>query len=200
MINLPDIKFVKPTPKLVRDISLNKNKGNVSNLLEHSDPIWVVDLVSAAMTYDDVLKVNGWAAQLKNGIGEKVLFSNPSKRYPFAHKTITAPAEINGSISTVTELNEVVVSGVSTDLVLTQGDYLGFEHGGNYHLALVISSSGVGSDRTLTFDPPLPHDLGVGGATVRFVDCKILMALLPDSYSAPDELLSPVSFTLYETR
>lgn len=199
MINLPDVKYLKSKPKPVDDDSYTATSGGAVNLLRRSDTRWQVEIKTVSLNYRERIELDGWIAQLDNGFGEKVLFSDPRKKYPNNHFANKAPAEVNGTISSVTELNEVTASGVSSDLSLTSGDYLGFEHSGKYHFAHVVSSTGTGTDRDLKFRPPLPHDMGVPGVTVRFVDCKILMALLPNSYSAPDDVLSSVSFTLYET-
>lgn len=200
MITIPDVKYLKSKPKPIDDDSYITTSGGASNLLRRSDTRWIVELKTVLLSYKERIEFDGWVAQLDNGFGETVLFSDPRKRYPNNHFVNKAPAETNGSISTVTELNEITISSVSSDLNLTSGDYLGFEYNGNYHFAHVISSVGTGTERDLKFRPPLPHDMGVPGVTVRFVDCKIPMSLMPDSYVAADDVLSSVSLTLYEAR
>lgn len=199
MITLPDIKFKNATLEIRRSIDKTQLGAASVNLLEIVDPVWEVKLKTKKLSYRDKLAFLGWAQQMKNGIGEPVLFHNPNNPYPLAHYSNNAPAEVNGTITAVTAPNEITVSGISPDLVLQFGDNIGFENV-HRHIGAFQTETGAGASRTFTIDPPLPHDMAIVGTVVSFVRPSILMALEPDSISHGDDPSSPVSLTLVEIR
>ncbi len=181
-------------------VTAARSGARAVNISEVNDPFWVVELRSVPLTYHQWMAFKSWYASLGGGV-RKVVYRNLLARFPAAHPNGAAgPAATNGSLVSLTDGHVLAVQNVHAGLVLAVGDLIGIE-ATKRTFALVREASGSGTTRTLVVDPAPPADIAVAGATIRFIDPSIVMAIVPGSLTEAQDADGrwTVSFSLQET-
>lgn len=196
---IPDVGYVTCDLMLRDSVTASPSGGGLINYTQVAAPAWEVTLETRPLDYDDYSAVEAWWLSLRGGL-RSVLFRQPHKGYPVAHREDNAPADDPGSLVSAADGNILSVNSVDAGLVLAPGDRIGLERSGRYYVGRVTEASGSGTTRTITVEPPPFATVAQAGAVVRFAKPAILMRPVPDSFQAPRSgRFYTVSFKLVES-
>lgn len=197
--SIPDVGYVTCDLMLRDTVTASPSGGGLINYTQVAAPAWEVTLETRPLDYDEYSAVEAWWLSLRGGL-RSVLFRQPHKGYPVAHRENNAPADDPGSLVSVADGNVLSVNSVDAGLVLAPGDRIGLERSGRYYVGRVTEASGSGTTRTITVEPPPFATVAQAGAVVRFAKPAILMRPVPDSFQAPrNGRFYAVSFKLMES-
>lgn len=196
---IPDVDYAVCDVVLRDAVAASPSGNGLINYTQIAAPAWQASLETWPLDYDQYSAVEAWWLSLRGGL-RSVLFRQPHKGYPQAHREDHAPADDPGSLVSVAGGNILSVASVDAGLVLAPGDRIGLERAGRYFVGRVTEASGAGTTRTITVEPPPFATVAQAGAVVRFAKPAILMRPVPDSFQAPRSgRLYTVSFKLVES-
>jgi hypothetical protein len=197
---LPDIDWVKCDFILDDPVKASRSGARLINYTQTEDEVWVADMQSRPLYYDEYASIEAWVLSLRGGL-RSVLFRHPTQGYPKAHRDNHAPADDPGNLVSVTDGNILSVNSVDAELNLSVGDRIGLEKSSKYYVGRITEVSGSGTTRTITVEPPPFDTVAQAGAVVRFANPALVMRLVPGSYQAPGEgLFRAILFQLRESQ
>lgn len=192
------IKFRPSRFNLLRPIVASPSGKAKMNYTMVDDDAWQIEFQTFGLKESDLGVIEAWVLSLKGGL-KTALIQQTALCYPIAHtgSASRAPANDTGVVGSIAG-NVVTINDVATGLVLTPGDIIGFSQSGKYGLGRVTDATGTGTSRTVTLEPA-PRPYITVGAMVTFAQPKLLMRLVPSSYSVSGFVRPTVSFSLIES-
>lgn len=184
----------------MRGVAAARSQNRVVNHSQVTEPVWVADLETVPLRYQDRMKVEAWYQSMRGGL-RKALYWHRLSCYPAAHPVDGGVAIDPGNMVSVADGNILTVDSVDENLVLSPGDLVGIE-ATHRALGIVTDVSGTGTSRVITIEPEPPADVAVAGAVVRFVKPTLLMRPVPESLTVREPATGQwvVGFKLQESR
>ena len=183
---LPDWLNFDPSTslRLVRDQSRNVRRGGTMQVIDKSDPRWMLEAVTAPMHQPDASALDAWLDSLRGGLRD-FLYPDIRRRYPreypdgfdgldrFGGGAFDGVGQVDGLTATT-----VTVSGLPGALALKAGDAIGLEEGGAYGLHTIVEdATAVGGVVTVSVEPFVKLGIFSPAATARFAYPKVCMTL-----------------------
>lgn len=199
-IALFKIGYQKARPDLNDPTSMSQYGKRAISFMQSGDKFWTIDMETKPLYDDELARVKAWLSRA-NGGKETVVFTPvDAQRLPAAYwgnPSSTVPAQ-NGTLSSITNGSQLLVSGVKTGLVITDGDLLSLTTGEyNSMHRVTVGATAAGTSLTATVDPPVMSYISVG-ATVTFKDPKMNTRVVPGSVQVGDGVLPTAKFHLIE--
>ena len=181
---LPAVEYAAGAdPALIDGVTASRTRGKLTNFTNWIDPYWEVSLTAPRLTYSRFAEVEAWWLSLRGGL-KQARFRHPHITYPKAHRNNKAPADDEGSLTSVTEGNVLNVAGVAAGLSLSIGDFVGLEYLTKTYMGKVTEVSGSGTTRAIRVEPPPFSAVAQVNATVRFANIPLVMRPVPGSFSS----------------
>ncbi|MBV2144403.1 hypothetical protein KUG47_12955 [Falsochrobactrum sp. TDYN1] len=197
-IQLPSIFFQSGRPRLNRPMSVTKYGGRALSFVEYADAYWTVDMETQPLPENKLAAVEAWIASARGGF-ETIHFIPRHMSVPQAYiGNETNPIVNDNGILAAKSGTNLTVNSVSSGLVLTAGDLIGFSSGDYNTLGRVITGATAASTSvSITVEPPLPSHIPVG-STIVFRNPKLNTRIMPNSIFIGDGKFPSASFQLIE--
>ena len=170
--------------ELLRDQSRNERRNGTVQVVDRSDPRWMLEALTVPLNPADSLPLEAWLQSLSGSLRD-FIWVDLRRRLPQAY-----PGGIGGMVrhgggafdgtATVTAISEtgVTLSGLPSTFELREGDAVGLEEGDTYGLHTILEGAvAVAGVASLTVDPFVKTNLFTTAATARLVDPRLRMML-----------------------
>lgn len=185
-----------------RQVRGARSGNRTVNATQIDDPYWIAELETVALKYAGRSRFEAWLNSLRGGL-KAVRVNHPLTCYPLAHPGGDAATAQTGTLTGVTNGNELALGSLHADLVLSEGDFIGLEKDGLFALCQITEVLGAGTTRTVSVEPAPPADVATSGALVRFERPIFLGRLVPGTGDAARQVSEghwAFAFTLQESR
>lgn len=190
---LPEwMRILTPTRfALVRDQSVNRRRGRVTQVIDRSDPYWSLDLATGNLSPERVAEMEAWVASLRGGLND-MIYRDPRHVTPrtyagsFAGLTRQGGGAFDGTAAVdAIAPASVTLSTLPSTFALKAGDRIGLVEDGAYALHIVLEdATAVDGEVTLAVDPFIRTGVFSTAATANFLRPAVRMVLT--QFEPPD--------------
>lgn len=186
---------------IVSGLAYGRDQGGLIINARHVEPYWSGTFTTPPLTRAERIEGLAWLDDCVDR-NLRVDFVHPSYEYPIGYDSSDWPMGlIDGSLSSVTNLRTIVVSGMTVGIVLTAGSRLSLIQDDTICYRKVVETVTVSSAiaQSISIGPRLPPGIFAGGATVRFANPHVRLMIVPESWD-PDEDVddTPLGFEAME--
>lgn len=195
---LPAVPYVQGLPKIRRSASVSRVGNRTISVVETADPAWIAEVVTGPLSRAHARLMRAFIAQANSG-ARTILYAPAFLGVP-AHYIGDEfnPAILDDGALSVVDSFTVTLTGITTGLTLSEGDFVGFEKAG-FRSLHTVTTDVVADGSTVQFDvePPVPPYI-TAGAVAKFKSTGMNARMLPGSDSMTDDWSPVASFTLVE--
>lgn len=189
------------TLRVVSGITFGRDAGGLGLTGRKTEPYWAGTLTTPALSIADrkqaLSDLNYWL-----DMNKRISFVHGLYHYPEGYDATTWPLTADAVITEVTDRRTIKVSGLEVDMVLPRGTRFTVMQGAlrcyrSLPTAVTVTSA---LSQALPVSMRLPMGVFEAGATVRFAEPEVLLAIVPDSWDGAEDIdLLPLSFDVSET-
>lgn len=186
---------------VVSGLAYGRDQGGIIINSRHVEPYWSGTFTTAPLTRADRIAGLAWLDDCVDR-NLRVDFIHPSYQYPIGYDSSDWPMVGDGSLSSVTNLRTIVVSGLDVGIVLRAGSRLCLIQDDVVCYRKVVTTVTVSSAiaQSIAIGPRLPPGVFAAAATVRFANPYVRLMVVPESWE-PDEDVddTQIAFEAMET-
>jgi len=193
------LKATKFAP--VSGITFGRDQGGLGVSGRQAEPYWAGTLTTPALSIADRKKaladLGYWV-----DMNRRISFVHPQRSYPDGFDADSWPLDDDPTVTSFTDRRAIVVSGLEAGMVLPRGTRFTLMQDDlrcyrELPLDVTVSSAVA---QTLNVSPRLPLGVFADDCAIRFVDPEVRLAIVPDSWSADEDIEGlPLSFDVSET-
>jgi hypothetical protein len=196
LVAMPEFAFTARSFELRRSLATSKQRNGRIETQELGAPKWVGQWTTRPK---DVIGAGKWQAfwdQLRGG-GRGFLGFDPWRPFPASYPTGALGFSGQASIVTITNPNQMTISGLPTGFILLQGDYMEVRQANDVRSLHRISAdvTVAGATAAVTFEPWLNTDVFTTAAIINFVRPSCIMLPDPNSWAFAPEPGTPAPIT-----
>lgn len=185
---------------IVSGLAFGRDEGGLIVNSRHTEPYWAGTFTTPPLTTDEritaLATLDDWV-----DMNRRIDFIHPKYEYPIGYDANTWPMSGDATLSSITDLRNIVVDGLDSGLILTAGTRLTIIQSGSicYRKIVTTIASAAALGQSINIGPRLPPGVFSAGAAVRFENPYVRLAMVPDSWDA-DETIDeiPLSWDMSE--
>ncbi len=186
---------------IVSGLAFSRDEGGLNISSRHVEPHWSGNFTTPPLTraarIEALALLDDWV-----DMNRRVDFVHPLYQYPVGYDADTWPMSGDASVDAVTDLRNIVVTGLTAGTVLRVGSRLTIIEDGVicYRKVTTLVASAAASAQSINIGPRIPPGLFSSSATVRFENPYVRMMVIPDSWDADESIDDePLTFEMVES-
>ncbi|MBI1246165.1 MAG: hypothetical protein GC202_14280 [Alphaproteobacteria bacterium] len=200
-VTMPDYGFegLELWPDL--GIRSARSEGGLIVTSRRSDPFIAGRMTTGPLNAGQYADFRAWLLDAIDN-HRKVDFVHPRLVVPRSYTVASLPWDGSGTVTAVTDLRTLVMSGLEVGAVLKRGDLFSVTQGSLVAARFVSADTTVASNiaQSIPLIPRLPIGVFAAGATVSFLNPVMRLMIVPGSQNGAEAYgPTPVSFDVAES-